>query len=1445
MIFQLNLETGVPSSPPGKIFYLPYPEKPYKLRLSVDATSPLCQGGVVHTNNPPQGSKFDRNKFYDHEIKGASLTGDSYVELEIFQSGSYAVYTSYYESTGTYGEITREKAETKKWNFVVSTELKIGDKPLTPNELCVQTVLSKLMGPYDSWGKKLEAIKGKGYNMIHFVPLNQRGESDSPFSIYDQLAWDPKTFPHGEDDIADLTHTLETKYGILSLSDVVLNHTANNSKWLQDHPEVGYTGKTAPWLLSAIELDNTLLSMSEELSKKGTEIHNWDDVQGVVQQVGSAIDALKLWEYYVMDVDCLERTVTKTPFEGRPPSGLPSDLKSLGNLLAEKGSVNWDTLGPRFHRRVETSLLAEYVAGSSFSARQIIDELNDHLYKEYNADRATILNEIGNRMKYLRLDSHGPQWGTKISKKFPIAEPYFTHVKAANGIVEMANNGWVWAANPMVDFAGAKSKAYLTRQVIIWGDCVKLRYGEGPQSCPYLWERMTDYVQLLARHFAGLRIDNCHSTPIHVGRYLMDKARLVRPDIYIVAELFSGSEEIDKMYVEEMGITSLLREAIQPNTPRELSTQINVNGGLPVGSFIMSEVLECEIVKVEPSPIHAWLMECTHDNETFAQKRTVEDTLSTAALVAMTMTASGCTVGSDECYPKGLNIVTESREYVFGGGISDAKRALNEIHRQLGAMNAFESFTHFEGQYITVHRLNPETGEGYYTIARTKFHPEGDQEIGPTFLEGTKAEWFKGWKITCTGSADDSPDSIGQIPVEVDELKPFNIEFDGQSTWIHHATSKGFPQGSVAVFKTSRTFDAKSLEALVREGHEKAIADLDILQLSTLLYKIDGEERGCTEGTLGTYTIPGHGSTIYAGIQGWESILRNVVKNNDLGSAICDNLREGAWAFESLLTRAEYYKLDSVAEWLRARLDLIRTVPSFLRPRYFAAIVLGLYDAAVERAMSLFPDHIGDSQFMTSLSLVSLQMISALPGASLISQALVPSMAAGLPHFACGYMRCWGRDVFLSLSGLCIRTNRIEEAKSHILGFAATLKHGLIPNLLDSGKNPRYNARDAVWFWLQSIQEYCEHVGSYEILNEKVKRRFPKDDTFVEWDSPEAFSYETTLSDMIVEVLERHAKVIEFREHNAGTAIDSQMKDNGFNQKIWVDWDNGLVFGGNQDNCGTWMDKMGESAMAGNKGVPGTPRDGAAVEITGLLKSCLRWICSLHDAGKFKFSSDGVENQHGKFVSFKEWDTLIQKNFEKTYYVPKNPEDDKNYDVDPKIINRRGIYKDLYRSGKPYEDYQLRPNFCIAVVVAPELFDTTHAVNALSLADEALDGPIGMATLDPSDLNYRPYYENNVENTDFATSKGRNYHQGPEWVWCKGVFLQALAIIDRARSVPREDTIATIRARIQGDVKWIRESQWAGLTELTQKNGQFCADSSPTQAWSAARLLDAIVEIYK
>ena len=1126
--------------------------------------------------------------------------------------------------------------------------------------------------------------------------------------------------------------------------------------------------------------------------------------------------------------------------------------------------------------------------------KDILNELNLPFYREYDADTSTILDQVKGRLQYTRLDANGPKLGP-ITQKDPLIETYFARLplnettkKHNPRSLALAVNGWIWAADAMKDNAGPDWRPYLRRELIPWSDCVKLRYGKGPEDNPFLWEHMTKYVQLMAKYFTAFRIDNCHSTPIHVAEYLLDEARKVQPNLAVFAELFTGNEATDFIFVKRLGISALIREAMQAWSTQELSRVVHRQSGRPIGSFEInvpsrtatkqtnnlvngnsSARTTKEIVKhIRESPVHALFMDCTHDNEMPAQKRDARDTLPTAALVNMCACATGSVMGFDEIYPKLVEIVHENRRYTSissegevqtgagEGGIAGVKKILNHIHTMMGKDGYDETFLHHEGEMITLHRVHPDSRKGYFLIAHTAFPGSGNGNGGlsPVHLAGTKAKMVGSWLLEVDQSdkakkeALDDKEYLVGLPARVRNIKGATIETENNDTTIRVADF--FPPGSIALFETwvPSAEHSQGLGTFLASGCEEGFGELDLIDLNFLLYRCDAEERDSSKGRDGVYNIPGHGPLVYAGLQGWWSVLEPIVRSNNLGHPLCSHLRDGQWALDFLVGRIEriskqegYSRLQKPAQWLKERFDAVRNIPSFLLPRYFALIVQIAYNAAFNTAIELMSPSIQKSQeFVQNLAMVSIQQTGYVKSGSLWPVKSVPSLAAGLPHFSVEWARCWGRDVFISLRGLFLCTGRYEEAKEHIKAFGSVLKHGLIPNLLSSGAAPRYNSRDSPWFFLQAIQDYTQIVpDGISVLKEKVPRRFlPYDDTWFPHDDPRAYSKESTIEEIIQEILQRHASGLSFREYNAGPNLDMQMKPEGFQIDIKVDWKTGIIFGGSQSNCGTWMDKMGESERAGSKGVPGTPRDGAAVEITGLSYSALKWVAELNKAGKYQFS--GVDTDQGEKLTFSEWAERIKANFEKAYWVPLDPKDDIDDDVDPKIINRRGIYKDLYRSGKEYEDYQLRCNFPIAMTVAPDLFSPDKALIALKAADDFIRGPTGMATLDPSDLNYRPYYNNSEDSTDFATSKGRNYHQGPEWLWPTGFFLRALLKFDLMRqdsAAGRLESFQQVTRRLAGCKQAIKDSAWKGLTELTNKDGAYCADSVSFSSCEYGRML--------
>ncbi len=166
------------------------------------------------------------------------------------------------------------------------------------------------------------------------------------------------------------------------------------------------------------------------------------------------------------------------------------------------------------------------------------------------------------------------------------------------------------------------------------------------------------------------------------------------------------------------------------------------------------------------------------------------------------------------------------------------------------------------------------------------------------------------------------------------------------------------------------------------------------------------------------------------------------------------------------------------------------------------------------------------------------------------------SIIAGYPWFT-----DWGRDTMISLPGLCLRENRVGEARQIILDYCGQMRQGLIPNrFVDSGEAPEYNTVDAT-LWMVN--------AAYLSLE-------------AEWSQEFAQQFMAACEEI-------------FQWHLQGTWYG-----------IGVDPADGLLSQGSEGVQLTWMDaKIGDWVV--------TPRRGKPVEINGLWINALAVMAWLAD----------------------------------------------------------------------------------------------------------------------------------------------------------------------------------------------------------------------------------------
>ena len=248
---------------------------------------------------------------------------DHYVDLDLDCAGPF----QFRYTTGT--SVKEDKCS---GFFVVAPTLKYD-----LNSLCCQTYITKLLGPLSKWKQKLQVAKQTGYNMLHFTPIQQLGSSRSAYSISDQMKIDssylPANYTHtnvteryttrkGTKDllidssfleVQKLVNEVRNEWGLLSIVDVVWNHTSFDTSWLLQHPEAGYNLANSPHLRPAYSLDVALARFSHELAEGKwkavglqPEVQSEEDLDRIRSVLlETVLPHVRLWEYFCVDVEAM------------------------------------------------------------------------------------------------------------------------------------------------------------------------------------------------------------------------------------------------------------------------------------------------------------------------------------------------------------------------------------------------------------------------------------------------------------------------------------------------------------------------------------------------------------------------------------------------------------------------------------------------------------------------------------------------------------------------------------------------------------------------------------------------------------------------------------------------------------------------------------------------------------------------------------------------------------------------------------------------------------------------------------------------------------------------------------------------------------------------------------------------------------------------------------
>jgi glycogen debranching enzyme len=307
------------------------PSQAINLEVDFIAKSYLTTEDEIDPRLAYRGSKLENRYLLRINPSNRDLSVNLEFRVHFPEAGSFFIQIEYFDKD------LEQRNYTDPIYINVEPVMLIRDKPVRVKELSIITVLSRCMGSIEQfWDPMFNNIAQLKYNAVHFAPIQKYGYSMSHYSIADQLTIDDYFFKgsnHPKDEPVKLSRDerisilkrnmdeLKNEHGLLSIMDIVLNHTAGNSEWLLEHPEAAYNTKDCPHLTAAYILDKAVNEFScDYVHKRNMHdcpaapfINNEGDLQAVIKALQTrVIPRLEIQDFFMFNIELTMNLVRKT-----------------------------------------------------------------------------------------------------------------------------------------------------------------------------------------------------------------------------------------------------------------------------------------------------------------------------------------------------------------------------------------------------------------------------------------------------------------------------------------------------------------------------------------------------------------------------------------------------------------------------------------------------------------------------------------------------------------------------------------------------------------------------------------------------------------------------------------------------------------------------------------------------------------------------------------------------------------------------------------------------------------------------------------------------------------------------------------------------------------------------------------------------------------------------